>query len=481
MVYRLIKSSVVLLLLTLPLQAHADIVFQQLDIDRLLQFTSTNDIPPTPNAYLPFTVSSNTSIVGGKAAFYFNAEPCDSNNEARVVIYDNTAAVFIALPGSSFDCVSTTTDPFLRESVFSSYGNGGGGAGVLVAGNDLWFVILGIGTDYTINTYENSAGQMFGVLYSSSTDPSPTPNFGITRIIETYPANNATTSTSSATTFGANGFVHQDDYEDGSYIRIRYAQQSTGQAAVGNPDLLFTELELPISASGFFDVSTTSVVDRAGRYIMNTSIETPSITSDILNFLGFGQFATFGILSATSTVFIVDHLTAFDIFVASTTQSILDVYASSTVSFESCTSWTGFSLLDCLNLLFVPPIGPIQEALSNFKDVFLSYVPWGYLTRFISILATSYATSTMPVFSAQVAMGNPSDVATFEWDIGDMISGGSTLLDSFTDPHHGLTFREVVQPILRVGLAILLIVILIKDLLRGVGAAHTSGADRRKK
>jgi len=282
------------------------------------------------------------------------------------------------------------------------------------------------------------------------------------------PASGDTIATSSAASFGADGYINPNDYSDGMYIQMKYVSYSAMQASVASPDSLYTVLEFPISSSGTFHVSTTSPALTLGEYTMQSSIRSNSWLDNALNFFGFGQFAGYGIKTATSTTFIADSLSGYDVFVASTTASIETYLASSTISLASCSSWTSFNLGDCMNLLFVPQTKPISDALGNFKNGFLQYAPWGYLTRVVVILSGT-ATSSLPAFSTTIQLGSPTDTDTFSFDMQDMITGGYDLLNSIPANGSSMSVQDIIEPFIQLFVALFVIIVIIRDL---TGAGH---------
>lgn len=287
-----------------------------------------------------------------------------------------------------------------------------------------------------------------------------------TQITYIKPLQNSTVATGTQQ-FRAKGFIADSDYEEGTYVLIRYAPLSSGQAAVGNPDNLFRNIELPVDGSGYFDVFQNGEdLTIQGLYQMETSINTPSIFNDVLNFFGFGQFATNSILSSTSTQFTVGQLTAFDLFVASTTGSLTQYLASSTISMASCNAWTSFDMADCLALLFIPQYQPIVQALSNFKNNFLSYAPWGYLTRFIVIMSGN-ARVALPDITVNIPIYG-GDTLTFHEDPQDMFEQGRAALNLATESKSGdnMNFEELVRPMWQQLLAVMVILIIAFDLMR---------------
>ena len=208
---------------------------------------------------------------------------------------------------------------------------------------------------------------------------------------------------------------------------------------------------------------------------MYTSIQTPSFFSTVLNFIGFGQFATQGIKTATTTAFTADHLTAFDRLVASTTDSINAYIASSTISLSACTSWTQFALIDCLNLLFIPQREPMMKAMSDFKDGFLSLKPWGYVTRTIVILSGN-ATSSVPIVNTFVP--NPVTGGTLDWTFNpnESVEAATVLLDNVHSAYGPpTTIKQAMEPLVKAIISLSVFMYIFYDMIRSRRAAHHGG------
>lgn len=302
-----------------------------------------------------------------------------------------------------------------------------------------------------------------------------------THIATVVPANNDTIATSSAATFTVTGYVNPQDYHDGMYVEVKYAPLSAYQASVASPSLLFTTLDFPITASTTFSVSTTSPALTVGQYKMKTTLYTPAAfglgwVQSILNFFAPDIFYPANPVTSTSTVFTAAHLSGYDIYVASTTAMINAYAASSTISLASCGVWTGFNLGDCIGVLLIPQTGPTLDALTTFKNTFLSYFPWGYLTRFIVILSGS-ATSTLPTFSVQWPMGSPTNLDTLTYNMDDIINGGRTVLNQTTITQDGKTMNEqdIIEPWVRLFIALSVLFIIIKDLTGMHGGGGRTG------
>lgn len=347
-----------------------------------------------------------------------------------------------------------------------------GGSGYPAASDYYWIRVgigalgndnaLDVGETPSVNSsasYERNASASASDLYMVIEGVEISGGTG-TRIETVTPYDGETIATSSAATFGATGWVSEEDWEYGTVVELQYAPYSAYQAAVATPDMVMTYVELEIAGYGAFSVSTTSSATVGGEYYMGAAIKTPSWSNSLLNFFGYGQFANFGVLTSTSTEFIAGYLTAYDIFVASTTESVENYLASSTVSMAACTEWTSFALQDCLNLLFVPQTQPIAAALGAFKEEFLSYAPWGYITRFVTIMA-SPDIDDLPEFSVTVPTDGEGGSMGFSMDMNEALAGAGDVLDSLEDPYSGTSVQDIMQPFVRLTLGLLVLLALI--------------------
>ncbi len=305
-----------------------------------------------------------------------------------------------------------------------------------------------------------------------------------TRIVSVAPGNKSTIATSTAATFAASGYINPVDFKTGMYIQIQYAFYGDALLPTPDPSQVFKTINFPIATSGPFVVSTTSPVSKTGEYTMQTRLKTPSLLSDVLSFLGYCSTGCTGgnIRISTSTTFVAVMPNGYDAFVASTTNSITAYLASSTISLASCSSWTSFSLGDCLNLLFVPQVRPIDDALSNFRNTFFSFAPWGYVTRVVVILSSN-ATSSLPLIDVTMPLGRPGSpeymVDEYKFDPNDMLSGGALLLNRVHTSFGGdFSVQEVMEPFVDFTIAMLLISYIFYDLLKMRGGHRKTASGK---
>jgi len=344
-------------------------------------------------------------------------------------------------------------------------------------------VLVG-GTNYTVSVI--AQGSPPYVEYQGSGTPvayyvvngAALPFDDTTRVVATTPAHGDTIATSTAATIGAQVYVNDADYTDGMFVEIKYANYTQANAtSVACVGCFYTTVTMPITTAGLSDVSTTSPVLAIGKYTMTTAIKAPSTSDNVLSFLGFSQFANFGTKASIDTQFTAVRPTQYDMFVASTSASIEGYIASSTFSMASCSEWVSFNLGDCLGILLIPQYQPIAEALTSFKDGFLSVWPLGYVTRILEIMFTPSVVElpnwvvTMPNFSP-AAQGQTIDLTPWP-----NLLGADSYLSEATNPDTGHTLYEIVYPTWSNFVYLLGFILMISDIL-GLGT-KTIGAHER--
>lgn len=122
----------------------------------------------------------------------------------------------------------------------------------------------------------------------------------------------------------------------------------------------------------------------------------------------------------------------------------------------------GFDMVDCLSGLLVPDSGQIQTTMEGARNGILSRAPWGYLTRFVTILSSS-ATSTLPSYTVTFAGNNSSDTYSLAFNPGDMLAGGATLLTNVRDPYNSKNARDIFEPIIKVVVAMMVLLTIVAD------------------
>lgn len=299
-----------------------------------------------------------------------------------------------------------------------------------------------------------------------------------TRIISSTPANGATIATTSAGIVGGSAYVNSSDYRHGQFIQLQLRRNSN----IYQPFLAL--YNFPISSSGAFSFSTTTDLSLGGDYTINIQLRNPegigAIFDNVFSFFGIGAGQPVAIVS-TTTIFTAASSSAFDILQRNIKAGIANIAASTTISAAVC-NITSFQLGDCLSVLILPTQAELATDFQEFRDGFLSYAPWGYVTR-LGVIFSGTATTAIPVISATFPLGTPGTsgyfMDTFYLDPNDMLQGGDNLLNSVTatfGPGEGMNFQQIFEPLLIDLFAVLLMMAMFYDMsrMRGSGKHHRS-------
>jgi len=217
-----------------------------------------------------------------------------------------------------------------------------------------------------------------------------------TRFTEVTPENNETISSTTAFLYAAGLWIAEDDFSDDLFVRLRYVKNSDLQAAVANTDLLWTEIDFDNDGIGFttgfnYVTGTTTPLEE-GEYTMVWQLKNPSIGGTIASWFGLSN-AFGGIVTSTTTSFVVGQRSSFDEFIYNATQGINNFSASTTISTtaikEYCSLSTSFSMMDCVASFFIPNQQDLDNAITRLNENVFSRFPFGYAYDFISIISTS--------------------------------------------------------------------------------------------
>lgn len=155
---------------------------------------------------------------------------------------------------------------------------------------------------------------------------------------------------------------------------------------------------------------------------------------------------------------------------------------SSIALVANCNPLGTFDMTNCLAGLFIPDAGQVQTTIQGAKDGILTRMPWGYITRFMTIVSSS-ATTTLPSFTTTIAQNDEDDTTTLTFNPGDMMAGGGALLDSIEDPYNGMTVKDIFRPIIQLSVALMVILTIAADI--SSSHNHASGpadvASRRRR
>jgi hypothetical protein len=128
--------------------------------------------------------------------------------------------------------------------------------------------------------------------------------------------------------------------------------------------------------------------------------------------------------------------------------------------------------------MFLPQTKPIMDSLTNFKNNFLSYAPWGYVTRTVVILTNNATTTALPTFVVTPFIAS-GDMQTLTYNMQDMLTGGASALEGIHDPITDKSPRDIIEPWIRLLVAVSVMFTIIKDV-AGM-AIHAGGGGRKTK
>lgn len=333
-------------------------------------------------------------------------------------------------------------------------------------------IAYGTGADYSPD-YDNNPVYYYIAYISGGTVYSEIPQVNCdnptTRLLNFTPLDNSLATSSEPVQFTLNACV--DEADIGTIKGVNISLHNIDQNVLfidflSDNDIWFID-DRDIQTSGLYTFSTSTVLDD-GNYRIEACIARSY-------FWGFFANPFSNITDCQSHQFIVGTSTFIGNISQNAwteTQDYLSGKAStSTLAMaKTCNPLSGdFSVIDCLAFLLVPDGQATKSTLDNLKTTFLTRAPWGYLTRFVSIL-TSSATTTLPVFTAQVQIGAGDDmtpeITELTFDMGDMIGGGGALLDSIRDPINNKSVRDIFEPIVQLAIALAVMMTIIWDIAR---------------
>lgn len=273
-----------------------------------------------------------------------------------------------------------------------------------------------------------------------------------TRVVATEPDDLEVIATSTSATIGGTVYINPSEFDNADtwVVRVKYIKQSDLQAAVTYIDGLATILEFPISVSGESSYSTSTPVTEVGRYTMVTQIRKETLFGSVIDWLGYSQYYDPNAVVTYNSTFVAATTTAYDNFIDLTAGRIDTFIASSTISMSACTSWTSFSLGDCLDLMFIPQSALIADIFTSFRDGFLRYAPFGYVTRMVDIVTGDFETelpSPSYTFASDFPVsGLASTTFAFSDVWGNFFVEGSALNDELVSDHTGKNVWEIFEP-----------------------------------
>jgi len=324
--------------------------------------------------------------------------------------------------------------------------------------------------------YFNAVGTFSFAPYTESFD---------THIISLSPSNGSTTPTAIPVHFNLSAYISEDDI--GDFLGVSITLHNIDQNVFLLSDLSSSDLvlldQVQATTSGLFTYSTSTIL-ADGNYRLNAVLE-----ATVFGGLFTNPFSgVLGIIDEQSTQFIVGSSTfignisqnsyeQYGNILASTTATSTGALASTCnplrnnistafLNIGNSVSAMDFNPVSCLSFLFIPDAGYTEFVLTNLKENVITHFPFGYLTRFYNVLATSTVIA-LPEISYTFGSSSPAvlDGKTFSIDVYDYLGSTSPINSIRTDDGEDQSIWDVVDPIFTVMVSIAVLFVIINDLL----------------
>ncbi len=323
------------------------------------------------------------------------------------------------------------------------------------------------GAFFSGTTLANPYFKLVGVPVNPPCGSECEPPDTTTHIVSFDPQDGATTT--SPVTFNFHAYINPADL--GNVIGIRlgfhninqntlFSDHFEGIGTLDDPyDIILVNQQATTSGDFIFSTSTVALAD--GNYRIEATIQR-SVFGVVDS-----SFAHLGVIQQQSHQFIVGQETFIGHISQSSFTEANAIFGSSTATStsalaSSCNPISGFNVTNCLAFLFIPDSKQVKDTMTSFQNGVLTRFPIGYVTRFVSIVSNP-ATSTLPTFTVNLQLGATASTS-LTFDMQDTITGAGSLLDSITDPFHGKTLREVVEPFVLLFVALLVILNIVADI-----------------
>ena len=333
-----------------------------------------------------------------------------------------------------------------------------------------------------------NSGQVYFSPYSPPPPPSTDPLVGTTHIASTTPSNYQVVATSTSFYLGVSGEITPTDFTSTSKVKISYYNQSLAQAVV-SPSVVTDTQEWNLATSGVFSFATTTDFSKKplGVYLV-----TATISHDMFSIFGFSFWevddtvysSQFDVSSSTTHAYYTNY-DAISAYAHGSSGSPNDYGVMSPPQITTC----NFNFLDAstslssaMQCLFIPSQTDLTKAGQNMYNNIFTLFPLGYLTRFISIVA-----STTPVEPPAMTyrFGSSSPAVLQSITAGDPIS--FNVFDHFdkvtqirADDGTNKTIWDIVDPYFTVVVSLAVLLSMISDLI-GFEIPHQTDEERMSK
>jgi hypothetical protein len=276
------------------------------------------------------------------------------------------------------------------------------------------------------------------------------------------------TTTPNTVYLAAKFYVSPDDV--GSVVKMNLSLRNIDQNVLllGGSGISPGDIQIYFglaTTTGNFWVGTTTTLGDGNYRLeadMTTCVSVGGICTVGTSWIG-------GISETKSTQFIVNQETFIGHISQQSYKQLNSIFASSTATSTaalagSCNPLSGmFSMTNCGAFLFIPDAGALNDVMTSFRDGFLTRMPWGYFTRVYSILTAS-STQALPTLTYEFDPAGPYAGKSISFDFGDMMTGGAAVLAAVQDPVNHRTIRDVLEPVVKLLVALAVIFGIIHDL-----------------
>lgn len=336
------------------------------------------------------------------------------------------------------------------------------------SGSGLWSTVYNFSPTATVTyTSYGFLGELNGDLPLVDTT---------TRFDFTIPSATSTPTVATSTTIGAQVYINPTDYVDDMYLEMSFFNQTYfGASAPSVYETVYGDkfIKIPITASStVLNLATSTVFTLLGDTNAVYRISRPTTWWEaIINFFTLSDTGYTTVLE-TKFKFTVSAKTSLDLLYDQNLATLTAFTTGTSTPVTNCGIAT-FNFADCAVSLIIPNAQTMKSDITNLRAMVLTHAPIGYVTRFVDIL-TSTSTAPLPIVTITFTPESPMAPYPTTFDMGDMFTGGASLLNSVTDPNTGKNAYEIFLPLVQAGVALAVLLTIISDILKIQGHSDRS-------
>lgn len=300
-----------------------------------------------------------------------------------------------------------------------------------------------------------------------------------TRIVSIDPEDGETivsTGTTTPVDFALHAYINEGDLSTFAGIKITFENidQNVLLSELSQYTYHFVDRVQATTSGDFYYATTTELA--AGNYRVTGTLERTTAFGVINPFSGF-----LGTIDEESHQFIVGTSTWIGNIQQNMFGDVAGFYGglgatTSSAMAATCNPLSGsFGMRECVGFLLIPDSNQLQSTFNSFRSGVLTRAPWGYLTRFVTILSDE-ASTTLPAISMEFDPAGP--LAGVTWNVmpGEIIAAGGDFMNEVED-RHGNNLRDILEPIIKLIVGLALVFQIVHDLT----GSHRHHAERSTK